>query len=71
MITLVLVLRDSDGDFVGVLIGVLGVFGVCTTTLLDCRGILFIAVLPPVFNTRDLGGVGFMETLDGDFVTGF
>ena len=81
MITLVLAVRDNDGDLVGVLTGVLGVwdFGDCMTILLGCTSVALLAIplatllllLVMVSNTNDLGGVGLIDGLVGNFAIDF
>ena len=74
MITLVLAVRDNNGDFVGVLTGVLGVWGLggdCVTIPpVDCEGMLLLLplLLLLVTNTRDFGDERFMGGLVGDLV---
>ena len=72
MITLVLVVRDNNGDLVGVLTGVLGVRdlgGDCVTTPpVDCAGVLPLLLLLLATNTKDFGDERFVCGLVGDLV---
>ena len=66
MITLVLIVRDKDGDFVGVLTGVLGGLedGDCGTTI-GCELLQpSTCVLPPTTSFSEFGGECFTFLVD-------